>query len=358
MRRRARRPTSRRAAAIVFAALLIASCSWVLSQPGAAAPASAPAAGAEKLEPGLMLTIKSGDATDARRARLIALHVPAGAAPTPFVPAGPFTATWSGNLTLRVRGEYTFTGAGRGKLKVTANDAIALDISGDDLAAASAKAQKIKLVRGKNKLLVEYTSPPDGDATVRLNWFEKTYPPENVSPSLLSYDAAEASIATATKLRHGRQLVANLRCIKCHTSDEKLTDAAMPELSMDAPNLNDAGARLNAVWMAHWIADPKSLRADASMPKPFHGAQSAQQAADVAAYLATVGQRSAGVTFDDALAAAGGRVFTGLGCVSCHLPPDHDPASTPAPAAPAAPAPAGAAAAAVPPPPVPMPGAT
>lgn len=343
-------------AVIVFAALLGASCVWALSQPAAVAPV-APAHNPERLEPGLMLTFKSGDATDVRRARLITLLVPAGAAPTPLLPPGPFTATWSGNVTLRIRGEYTFSATGRGQLKVTVNDQVALDVSGDDLAAATADSKKVKLVRGRNKVLVEYTSPAEGDAALRLNWFERYPPPENISPMLLSHDAAEPSIVAASRLREGRQLVANLRCIKCHTTGSELPPDAMPELAMDAPNLNDAGARLNEPWMAQWISNPRSMRPDASMPKPFHGEQSEAQAADVAAYLATLGSGSDELEFDEAQAAAGGRIFTGLGCVSCHLPPDQDPAVVPA-AQPARPAPAGANAAPVVPPPAPMPGAT
>src|SRR5688500_18711886 len=186
MSRRVRRPP--RGAAVVFAALLVASGAHAPSQPAAVAPVPPTTAStSEKLEPALMLTFTSGDATDARRARLVTLHVPAGASPTPFVPAGPFKATWTGNITLRVRGEYTFAAAGRGQLKVTVNDNVALDVTGDDLAAASEKAEKVKLVRGKNKLIVEYTSRAEGDATVRLNWCEKTYQPETMVLTILCY---------------------------------------------------------------------------------------------------------------------------------------------------------------------------
>ena len=52
----------------------------------------------------------------------------------------------------------------------------------------------------------------------------------------------------------------------------------MPELSMDAPALADAGARLNTTWMAAWIADPRALRPDSSMPQMLHGADAAAKA--------------------------------------------------------------------------------
>jgi mono/diheme cytochrome c family protein len=100
----------------------------------------------------------------------------------------------------------------------------------------------------------------------------------------------------------------------------------MPELETDAPGVEGIGARLREPWMAAWIADPKAMRPDAGMPRALHGdaAATRQQAADLAAYLATLGKPSTGGQngLDDEMVAQGGQLFAALGCVACHTKPD------------------------------------
>src|SRR5687768_717746 len=55
---------------------------------------------------GLTLTFtRAGDGnarpSDSRKARLVALYVPHGTTPTPFLDPGPFVATWTGSINLR-----------------------------------------------------------------------------------------------------------------------------------------------------------------------------------------------------------------------------------------------------------------
>src|SRR5688500_18023560 len=73
-------------------------------------------------EQGLSLTFESlggaGTAPDTRPARLLALYVPEGAAPTPFLAPGRFKATWAGDLNLRLRERMSFAAEGRGKVSV------------------------------------------------------------------------------------------------------------------------------------------------------------------------------------------------------------------------------------------------
>jgi len=263
-----------------------------------------------KPEPGLTLTFTSAGATDSRIARLIALHIPDGQAPTPFLKPGPFTATFSGNLNLRIRDTNTFTAHGRGKLKLTINDKLVLETTGDDL--STTKSEPTKLTKGKNKFLVEYTAPAKGDADVQLFWSARDFPAEPISPLL--FTTIKPPMASAV-LRNGRNLFATLHCIKCHSSPEKLT---MPELAGDAPNLTDVGARLNAPWIARWIENPQSIRPSATMPQVTTNPKDAQ---DIAAYLGTLGSpKTPAVSPDDKSIAAGGRLFTQLGCIACHTP--------------------------------------
>ena len=281
---------------------------------------------------GVAVKFEAAGKTDVRPSRLVALNVPADKPPTPFLQPGPFKATFTGDLTLRFRMENTFSAHGRGALKVTVNDEVVFDGAGDDLSKVDGKLTKLK--RGKNKIVAEYASPKDGDAVVRLMWASKEFMPESVPPNMLSHESSEAAIREHARIREGRELFATLRCAKCHGSGDATMPAAdaMAELSMDAPNLADAGSRLNAAWMARWINDPASVRPDASMPRVFHGEQSPQQSADIAAHLATLGTKSADAAVpkpDEATAAAGARLFTGLGCVGCHTIPPADATEAP-----------------------------
>src|SRR5688500_13295767 len=83
---------------------------------------AAAAAVKEPSEPGLMLIVRAADKADARVARMAAIFVPAGKPPTPFVVAGPFTASFEGSIELRLRDDFQFAVAGRGNVKLSIND--------------------------------------------------------------------------------------------------------------------------------------------------------------------------------------------------------------------------------------------
>ena len=275
-------------------------------------------------ELGLALTFSRGDLRDTRHARVVALGVPGGTPPSAFLPAGPFRATWEGDLAIPFRSDAVFSAAGRGTIKVEVNGKVALEGSGDDLAKVDGKSTRLK--KGANKLVVTYDSPPSGDAIVRLSWSTEDFPREPIPPVALSHDAKNEALAEGVRLREGRELLADLRCLKCHAPTSPVgKDGKMPELATDAPNLADAGARLKVDWMARWIEDPRALRPTATMPKMFHG-QPAGRARDIAEYLATLGARpekAAPAASPDSIT-AGGRLFANLGCVGCHTRPDRD----------------------------------
>src|SRR5688572_27472356 len=87
-----------------------------------------------KLEQGLTLTFTVGEKSDTRDARLIAWYVPAGAPVTPFLPAGPFTARWEGEINSPLRTEYTITATVRGTLTLSINGQQILEGAGDTTA--------------------------------------------------------------------------------------------------------------------------------------------------------------------------------------------------------------------------------
>jgi cytochrome c551/c552 len=296
-----------------------------------AADAPAPA---KKLVPGLTLTFESSSgAMDARNARLVALLVPAHTPASPFLPVGPFKATWSGVFTTHIKDSYHFAAEGRGDLSVTLNEKPVLDLHGD---FANHLSKTIVVHKGKNRLVVTYKSPAEGDASIRLLDAAEGRPMEPMSPTIFTHDASDDVLMQHSKLRMGREILATMRCMNCHTGTSGPAAQSMPEMKQDAPNLTDLQTRLNANWIAYWITNPKALRPTATMPRVFHeqpaSAQPAvdQRAVDIAAYLTSKPQAvSVAMPAVDAnVLAHGARLFTGLGCVACHLAPgveDSDP---------------------------------
>ena len=294
----------------------------------------------EKKGQGLLLTIEAvkpgpggkSPQIDCRSARLIALYVPEGSAPTPFLPAGPLKATWEGDLTVGMRDEYIFSADGRGKLTLLVNDAPILETAGEDLSKIPGKT--VKLNKGKNHLTAKYESPDKGDAIVRLYWQSASgeFAREPLPIVQLSHNINQKPLLESRRLREGRELFATMRCTKCHDAATLLpkpgADAedapGMPELEIDAPNLSDAGARLNANWMAKWITNPRALRPESSMPQVLHGATLEKDATDIAGFLATLGKKEekeeAAASEEDIK--AGGGIVAKLGCIGCHTLPE------------------------------------
>jgi mono/diheme cytochrome c family protein len=258
----------------------------------------------EAFEPGLVVKFESAGAADARVNRLAALAVPENQAPSAFVHPGPFRATFEGFINLKLRGDYVFSVEGRGSMEILINGQPVLSVAGEDLSIKP--SERVRLKKGANLIVLRYTSPARGDAVVRLNWSEKNQPPEPIPPTLFTHDPSDPATRHATMLRHGRDLVENFRCARCHSG---LVD--VPE----APSLNGIASRLNAPWMACWIADPKSIRADATMPKVV---RSEADARDIASYLAGASDAEQKVHFEPDDVAAGAHLFTALGCVACH----------------------------------------
>jgi mono/diheme cytochrome c family protein len=290
----------------------------LLAAPTLQEPKPAP----EKTLPGLALVVSGGGASDARETRLVALYVPQGTPPTPFVPPGPFKAVWEGYISVDLGTDCTFSAAGSGTVSVVIAGKPAFQAKGDFSAAP--EGPSLRLRKGRNKLQVTYESPATGDAFLRLSWASSDFFREPIPPAALSRPAESETLQARRPVRDGRDLVALRRCTKCHLPGDASSKAGMPELDLDAPSLAEAGARLNVDWMARWILAPRQLRPEATMPK-ISGLQ-AQDAADMAAYLATLGKPEAAPALSDEQAKTGGHLFAEMRCIACHTLPDKDPA--------------------------------
>lgn len=266
---------------------------------------------------GLAVTFTAGGKSDATTSRLAALYVPKGAAATPFLPVGPFTATFKADIASPLRGEYTFAVEVRGQVKVAINGQPILDAAG---AAAAQYADKtVQLKKGANEVVIEFLNDGEEDALLRFDWWSSEFPREPVPPTVWTHTPD----AQGAKLREGRMLFATRHCAKCHDAGAAVAadGTGMPELLATAPSLLEAGARFQPAWMAAWVENPRALRPDATMP---HMPLTKAQAADVAAFLATTGKptKITEQPVDDVLLGKGAALFGNLGCIGCHTTPD------------------------------------
>lgn len=287
----------------------------------------------QHLEPGLVWRFsqpdQSGGAADVRTWRGTSLAVPVGESVTPFLRPGPFRGVAEGYLQASLPGSCTFSATGRGSVRLRINHAEVLAYEGEDFSEAWRRTVSLK--GGLNDIEIEYETPNDGGAALRILWANEEFAPEPIQPRALKHDARDAALLAHQRLRVGRQLFAELRCIRCHQqpSIAKNRLSAMPELTLDAPDLTNVGDRLQEAWMRSWLLDPGSCRVDHAMPRMFSRTDvGRQEVADVAAYLASLARSAPGSapaahtpalpSIPGDMVEAGAIKFEVLGCLSCH----------------------------------------
>ena len=259
-----------------------------------------------------------GDAADVASAPNVWLYVLDKQPPTPFLSAGKFTAVWTGFISADLRGDYSFQAELNGAVKIEINGQPVLEAVGTN--STSELTKPIRLNKGTNAFVATFNSPTDGDAFVRLRWKPKDSFPQPIPLAALTHFPS-AEEQAGKKLRLGRELFVEHRCVKCHAGP----DAGMPELAMDAPSFEELGACRNQDWMARWIADPKVLRTAAHMPKLFPGDSAKANSEAIATFLASLrstGLPSPGKEPERAKAESGKKLFETLHCIACHNAPD------------------------------------
>ena len=249
------------------------------------------------------------------------LYVPSGTSPTPFLSARKFTAVWNGDLSVDLRSDYSFQTELNGEFKLEINGATVLEVSGEG--NQSTPGKPVRLNKGANILSATFRSPAQGDAFVRLFWFNQETPRGPMPLSALSHSTGNADLQRAEKRRFGRELFIEYRCHKCHTVPA--AGSGMSEMSMDAPSFEGIGARRNYEWLSRWIRDPRTQRATAHMPKILRGPQAKEEVDAIAAFLAS--QKNGSASKEDPQTTdeqkeAGKRLFETLHCTACHNPPD------------------------------------
>jgi mono/diheme cytochrome c family protein len=273
-----------------------------------------------KLRPGLTLRFldEANKPLDARSVRMAALHVPLGAAPSVRIAPGLFHASLTGLLKLPLRGDYQFKLQGSGEAALLLNDKPIAKLE----KGTGKESPPIELVKGYNKFEIRYRSPENSDATIRVSWAGDGFHWEPLPPDALFSRLDDADLTDGMPFREGRVLFATRGCAHCHQLPENVSTEkwAMPEMRHQAPALANAGHRFQESALAAWIADPKSLRAEATMPRVLIPATRDRDASDIAAFLMGLkdGQLLGKSEENADAAAAGEKLFMSLGCITCH----------------------------------------
>lgn len=319
--------------------LLVPAAAWLAASLGLTVapqnPAPAPAAPAAQAAAvqGAKVTFErlaSGDAPAQRQsqhARVLSLAVERGETPTPFVAPGLIRATYTATLQLPARDRCRFRAEGRGTVKLTINDETVLDGQLRPGKPIESK-EPVRLKKGDNQLVLVFEGAATGDGQFRLFWSGADFAFEPIAPERLSRAADDADVRAGEERRHGLDLFAERRCARCHEFEtRRVGESAFAELDEAGPDLRQAGARLQADWIAQWLADPRQYRPDATMPR---FALSTQDCGDLAAYLAGLGAPAAAPTFPADAQAKGRALFRQFGCVACHAEPGAPAAAEPA----------------------------
>ncbi len=266
------------------------------------------------LQPGMTLRIYDASGTkllDSRPARLAALHVETGQPITPIVPAGAFVAKLSGYFKIPLRAEATFHLFARGSATLRINGKEELKAEN----GTQKTAAQIDLARGYNFVEAELRSPANGPATLRVSWSGEDFVVEPLPPDMLFVRSDDADMNAGQAWRDGRMHVSQHGCVHCH--DLKREASSFPELAHRPPSLEGAGARFQKDWLHAWILNPRELRPKATMPAVLAGPDKEQHAADLTAYVLSLG--TAEETKPDAAGLKlGEKLYASLGCIACH----------------------------------------
>lgn len=254
------------------------------------------------------------------------LYVPEGQPPTPFLPAGPFEVTLTGSLDAPLRSFYQFALETRGTATLIVDGKEVLEHSSEGELSDLTKFTRLN--KGPNQIQIKFKSPETGPASVRFYWAPRKKPMDWAPDEAWSHDPAMAGLPEAMARLQGRELVLENRCQNCHSME--FSGTPIPEMAMNGPALSGIGSRRGMDWIARWIENPEAMRAQAKMPKIFHGESAKQSARSIAAFLSELGETEptelpSDIVADETVLTQGKELFTALRCVSCHQAPGTDP---------------------------------
>jgi len=275
-----------------------------------------------KLVAGLSQQLTVGGKTDRRISEVPALYVGADDQVSDMLGKGQFTSNWKGFLVLKKRKTPVFSFEGNGEAELIIDGKSVLVEAGK---FGVKKSVSIKLDPGAHKFELRYKGAEDGTGKIRLFWEGSDFPRQTIRLTFFKHEHT-AALVSALSVRHGRDLMLSQNCAQCHQDDKLSKESKLADLGTSGPSLAGVGSRLSEDWMKKWVADPHKMNPKTTMPALVDSstAEGKQQAADIAAYLTTLKEKSPlkGLATNDADVTAGGAKFHQLGCAACHTQPN------------------------------------
>lgn len=135
--------------------------------------------------------------------------------------------------------------------------------------------------------------------------------------------AFERLAGTSPRAAHGELLVSELACTACHQ-----VEAESAWLYRDqGPDLSKLSNRVNASWLAEYLADPHGVKPGTRMPDVLAGLTQAdreQAATELAAFLLGDVEQNSSERPRWFEAMTGRQLFNSVGCAACHNPAELD----------------------------------
>lgn len=278
---------------------------------------------------GLLMTVESLKQTNKIAHSILSgpnIFIPKGTSPHPTMKPGPFKATISGVVRVPIRGDYFFSLSGVNSTQFFFDEKKLLEIGP---AGEPEKTPLIPLNKGyvDFKLILEGDSSVS-DSYVRLSWGDIETPLAPFAYRTIGFNAASevrSSVKQQMLINSGRSQFELLRCFKCHS--DKNGKYVNFNNELDAPEFTGIGSRRNVSWFISWLKDPKAIRANARMPKMFHGVGQDSDIKAVAAYLGSLkdtGLSKSEIPEISGEPDVGGQLFDKLLCSACHEKPGGD----------------------------------
>jgi len=236
--------------------------------------------------------------------------------PHPRLPAGPFTATWSGMIHVADSGPISFSAFVGGEAKIIIDGVTVLDASNEDITRIVPGKAALTRDPGHYAIEIRFRSTAKVPARLQVHWEGPTFAREPI-PAWRFRHRPEKVESEWQIAERGIQHAEHFGCARCHASSLPAAGTSEP-----GPDLSDVGKRLSRDWILRWLADPEKLKHGAAMPALFSADQNGNVERWLIANHLSPNERQRTSAAGDHR--AGRLAFMSLGCPTCHFVPEMD----------------------------------
>ncbi|MEM0970890.1 MAG: hypothetical protein AAGJ31_16170, partial [Verrucomicrobiota bacterium] len=205
-------------------------------------------------KPGLILSLAAGSTDDAVVVDHMAITLDQTMPTTPFIdPKRIKEMVFTGSLALDARDALAFRilGTGWASLKIDGQIVIEGELP--------LEAPPLLLEPGSHAVFCNFRRLPSGEGRMQLQWSGEQFTWEPVPGSAFRHLPNDL-VESKDRIRQGRDLFAQLRCVQCHQPKKALEAGRdMPELLEDAPDFHNMGNRLQQAWIESWVRKPRDF---------------------------------------------------------------------------------------------------